>query len=52
MYFNSGIQPVNCNINATSTCTCISIQAFDRSTTIKTQQVHEFQFGHSTGRPQ
>ena len=44
MYFNSSIRPVNCNINATSTCTCISIQASDRSTTIKTQQLHVFQF--------
>ena len=46
MYFNSGIQPVNCDINSTSTC--ISIQAFDRLTAILIQQVHVFQFTHST----
>ena len=68
MYFNSGIRPVDCNINSTSTCisiqafdrstdinstsTCISIWAFDRSTAILIQQVHVFQFGHSTSRLQ
>ena len=50
MYFNLGIQPVNCNINSTSTC--ISIRAFDRSTAILIQQVHVFQFKHSTGQLQ
>ena len=50
MYFNSGIRLVDCNINSTSTC--ISIQAFNRSTVILIQQVHVFQFGHSTGRLQ
>ena len=46
MYFNSDIRPVDCNINSTSTC--ISIQTFDQSTAILIQQVHVFQFGHST----
>ena len=46
MYFDSDIQPVECNINSTSTC--ISIQTFDRSNAILIQQVHVLQFGHST----
>ena len=46
MYFNSGIRPVDCTINSTSTC--ISIHTFDRLTAILIQQVHVFQFGHST----
>ena len=50
MYFNLGIQLVNCNINSTSTC--ISIWAFDQLTAILIQQVHVFQFGHLTGQLQ
>ena len=50
MYFNSGIRPVDCNINSTSTC--ISIQAFDQSTAILIQQVHVFQFWHLTSQLQ
>ena len=50
MYFDSDIRPVDCNINSTSTCT--SIRAFDRLTAILIQQVHVFQFGHSTGQLQ
>ena len=50
MYFNWDIRLVDCNIISTSTC--ISIQAFDWSTAILIQQVHVFQFGHSTGRLQ
>ena len=50
MYFNLDIQLVECNINSTSTC--ISIWTFDWSTAILIQQVHVFQFGHSTGRMQ
>ena len=50
MYFNSGIRLVDGNINSTSTC--ISIWAFDRLTAILIQQVHVFQFGHSTSRLQ
>ena len=42
MNFNSYIQPVNCNIN--STTTCILIQTFDQLTAILIQQVLEFQF--------
>ena len=42
MCFNSGIRLVNCNIN--STITCISIRAFDQSTTILIQQLHVFQY--------
>ena len=68
MYFNLGIQPVNCNINSTSTCISIwafdrptailiqqvriSIWAFDQLTAILTQQVYAFQFRHSTGQLQ
>ena len=50
MYFNSDIQPVNCNINSTSTC--ILIWTFDQLTAILIQQVHVFQFTHLTGRLQ
>ena len=50
MYFNLGIQLVDCNINSTNTC--ISIWTFDRSTAILIQQVHVFQFGHWTSRLQ
>ena len=50
MYFNLGIQLVDRNKDTTSTC--ISIWAFNQLTAIKTQQVHEFQFGHSTSLPQ
>ena len=50
MYLNLGIRPVDCNINSTSTC--ISIQTFDWSTAILIQQVHVFQFGHSTSQLQ
>ena len=48
MYFNWDIRPVDCNINLTTTC--ISIRTLDRSTAILIQQVHVFQFRHSTGR--
>ena len=50
MYFNLGIQPVDCNIN--STITCISIHTFNQWTAILIQQVHVFQFTHSTSRLQ
>ena len=50
MYFNLDIRLVDSNINSTSTC--ISIQTFNQSTAILIQQVHVFQFGHSTGRLQ
>ena len=50
MYFNSDIQPVDCNINSKSTCT--SIRKFDQSNAILIQQVHVLQFGNLTGRMQ
>ena len=50
MYFNVGIRLVDHNKD--TTITCISIWAFDQSTAILMQQVHVFQFGHSTGQLQ
>ena len=44
MYFKSGIRPVDCNINSTSTC--ISIRTFDWSNAILIQQVHVFRVRH------